>query len=415
MKKLIVMEEKKVSKKSRIFQPTVLEWSRYLVLDECLRDQHRCYYKEDLLKAVNRMLERCDYTPVSMRTIEDDLKFIKSDEGFKAVLAMRQDGHKKIYTYKDPRFSIMNLPMTDRESDLLSSTIIMLSRFRGLPNYHWLDHTLKMLRVKFNVKAKTASVTMDQNINLKGLDYFFERLYDACRLRLIVKIEYLRFDKMDKEPLTRVVEPYQMREWNNRWYLIGHEKEKEPRLAMVVVPIDRIESLDVESKEDRDKREESGEKFVKPSDETINAYFEDVVGVSRLPEGKAVIVRIKAWGLTAHYIETKPIHHSQKPTDEGEMTVEGPWYKKGSIKTRYKVFEMMVIPNESLIQTLLIYGNECTVMDPEPLTGKDADDKDEKKVYEEKKLAAEQIRSKLRARAEAILKYNCESQGIAPV
>ena len=56
---MAAMEEKK-KKKSREVQPTVLEWSRYLVLDKCLRDQHRNYYKEDLVKAVNRMLERYD-------------------------------------------------------------------------------------------------------------------------------------------------------------------------------------------------------------------------------------------------------------------------------------------------------------------------------------------------------------------
>lgn len=50
-------------KKSREVQPTVLEWSRYLVLDKCLRDQHRNYYKEDLVKAVNRMLERIHLCP----------------------------------------------------------------------------------------------------------------------------------------------------------------------------------------------------------------------------------------------------------------------------------------------------------------------------------------------------------------
>ena len=43
-------------RKHRTVQPTALEWSRYLVLDKCLRDQHRYYHMEDLVKAVNRML-----------------------------------------------------------------------------------------------------------------------------------------------------------------------------------------------------------------------------------------------------------------------------------------------------------------------------------------------------------------------
>lgn len=35
-------------KKNRSVEPTVMEWSRYLVLDKCLRDQHRYYHMEDL-------------------------------------------------------------------------------------------------------------------------------------------------------------------------------------------------------------------------------------------------------------------------------------------------------------------------------------------------------------------------------
>lgn len=80
-------------KKNRSVEPTVMEWSRYLVLDRCLRDQHRYYHMEDLVKAVNRMLERYDFYPVSDHTIKSDLKFMQSGEGFGAVLAKRYDGH----------------------------------------------------------------------------------------------------------------------------------------------------------------------------------------------------------------------------------------------------------------------------------------------------------------------------------
>ena len=375
------MEEKK-KKKSRATQPTVLEWSRYLELDRCLRDRMRRYRKEDLVEAVNRKLERYDYEPVSKRTIEGDLQFMMSEAGFGAVLETRYDGHTKIYSYEDKTFSIMNLPMTDRESDMLAATIAMLSRFSGMPNYQWLENTLRMLRTKFNVGDKTASVAMEQNKKLNGLADWFETLFEACRKRLIVTMKYSRFDRLDKEPATRVIEPYQMRQHNQRWYLVGREETKQPRLQMVVVPIDRIQEVQLESVEERDDREERGEKFVKPTDAMIEAYFKDVVGVSRLPEGEPVTVKLKAWGLTAHFIETKPIHHSQKVVGEGEMEVEGPWYKKNPIRVMYKEFELTVIPNEPLIQALLVYGNECQILEPESL------------------------RKDVVKRAQAILKYN---------
>ena len=352
-------------KKNRSVEPTVMEWSRYLVLDKCLRDQHRYYHMEDLVKAVNRMLERYDFYPVSDRTIKSDLKFMQSGEGFGAVLAKRYDGHTKIYTYEDPHFTIMKLPMTDRESDLLSATIMMLSRFKGMPNYRWLEHTLRMLRVKFNVGVKTASVALSQNEGLKGLDDWFEPLFEACRKRQIVTLLYNRFDRLEKEPTTRVIEPYQMRQHNLRWYLVGREDLKQPRLQMVVVPIDRILELSVESIEERDSRELSEGKFKRPTDSDLDAYFKDVVGVSRNPESKPESVKVKAWGLTAHFINTKPIHPSQDVIEEGHMI-----HPITGKDTGYMVFEWNVIPNEPLIQALLVYANECEIIEPKTLRDK---------------------------------------------
>lgn len=367
-------------KKNRSVEPTVMEWSRYLVLDRCLRDQHRYCHMEDLVTAVNKMLKRYDFYEVSKRTVQQDLKFMQSGEGFGVVLAKRMDGHEKIYTYEDPHFTIMKLPMTDRESDLLSATIMMLSRFKGMPNYRWLENTLRMLRVKFNVGAKTASVNLGQNEGLKGLDDWFEPLFEACRKRLIVTLLYNRFDRLEKEPSTRVIEPYQMRQHNQRWYLVGCERGKLPRLPMVVVAIDRILELKVESKEERDRRELSEGKYNRPTDAELEAYFKDVVGVSRNPESEPEPVKVKAWGLTAHYMDTKPLHPSQDVIEEGVM--KHPITGKD---TEYKVFEWNVIPNEPLMQLLLVYANECEVL--EPLT----------------------LREKLRKRAEAIVQNNIGS------
>ena len=336
-------------RKHRSAQPTALEWSRYLVLDRCLRDRNRYYHLEDLVDKVNEMLERYDFYPVSQRTVQQDLKFMQSGEGFGVELAKRYDGHTKIYTYAREGFSIMKLPMTDRESDLLKATIAMLGRFKGLPNYRWLEETLRMLRVKFNVSSRMGSVSLDQNEKLRGLDEWFERLFEACRKRLIVTMKYNRFDRLDKEPEERVVKPYQMREYNNRWYLVGFEERLYPRLPFVVVPIDRIVDLEVESVEERDSRELRGEKYRIPSEAEIDAHFKDIVGVSWWPEGEVKPVKVKAWGMAMHYLDTKPIHATQEVIETG---------------VDYKIFQWQVIPNEELVQALMVYADQMEVIEP---------------------------------------------------
>lgn len=52
------MTETEKKNRSRAASQTGIEWSRYMVLDRCLRDRVRYYHLEDLVEEVNRMLER---------------------------------------------------------------------------------------------------------------------------------------------------------------------------------------------------------------------------------------------------------------------------------------------------------------------------------------------------------------------
>lgn len=55
---------------------------------------------------------------------------------------------------------------------------------------------------------------MVRNYKLKGLDWL-EPLNEAYGKRLVVAIQYKRFDRMDKDATEWVVESYQMRHFNN--------------------------------------------------------------------------------------------------------------------------------------------------------------------------------------------------------
>ena len=341
------MEEKK--KKFRDVGKTLDAWSRFLILDECLRDRVNYYLLDELVDKVNDKLEEYGYDPVSKRTIQEDLKFMKSERGWGIELKSGITyGDYKLYHYADPDYSIMNMPMTQAESDLLAEAMAMLGRFRVMPNNTWLESALRMMQVKFNVDCDTTIAKPAQNDRLKGLDWF-EPLFEACRKRLIVTMKYNRFDRLDKEPEQRVVKPYQMRQYNNRWYLVGQEDAKLPRLPMVVIPIDRIVDLTIETLEEKKAREKEGGRYKVPTDMQIEAWYKDIIGVSRLPEGEPQPVRVKAWGLAAHYLETKPLHWSQE-VQEGEG---------------FKEFKWNVIPNEELVQALIVYADQIEILEGE--------------------------------------------------
>lgn len=354
--------------------------TRYLLLDECFRNKHAEYYFYDLFHHVNERLHDMDLEEVSERTLHDDIKFMRSKMGWEIKLAKDFAGRERIYHYEDMDYSILQMPLTASQSEMLGKTIQMLGHLQGMPNYEWLDQTLVLLREQFQVdNAGAGCVHFSQCDKLKGLD-FFTPLYDVLRRQQVVEVTYHRFGQPSRK---RIVHPYQLKQYNNRWYLIGLEERLRPRHKYAVLALDRMEKVKV--REDID--------FIPATTREVERYYEDIVGVSRLPEGRINEVLVKAYYPAAHYLETKPLHSSQK-----ELSVERLEFRDSlgveSLKSskvvgradgtpqEFKVFQWYVLENEELVQQLLVYADQIEV------------------------LQGDWVKAKLRERAQKILEMN---------
>ena len=78
-------------------------------------------------------------------------------------------------------------------------------------------------------------------------------------------------------------------------------------------------------------------------------YFEDIIGVT-LNESKTEIIEFEVVKKLWNYIETKPLHGSQKKKAFGENEV---------------VFTLDVIPNFELEKLILSFGEEMEVISPQ--------------------------------------------------
>jgi len=324
---------------------------RLLVLDRLLGGN--VYYDQKGLTAkVNQALEG-QGIHVSESTIRDDLEFLESTTGFNAPIKRWNDGHWKLIAYSNPNFSIMNMPLTYQQAQLLGRAIGMLNNIKGLPTFRWLEPMVAVLKQEFGVDGTPqGTVMLAQNENLTGLEWFGQ-LHEDIVQKIVVEVTYQRFGK---KPKTRAIHPYQLKQYNNRWFLIGAEEANQPRLTYVVVPLDRIKGV----------KELTREKYIpkEEGDNDFREYFQHIVGVSLLPEGEVKKVKVKVWYPNAWYMETKPVHWTQKVVEE-----TAPWIpaeKEGEKpKPGYKVFEMEVIPNEELVQQLMVYGDQLEVLEPE--------------------------------------------------
>lgn len=309
---------------------------RYRVLDRCFRNRRRMFFIDDLVEACNEELMAYDGSSVSKRQVQQDILFLESDAGGAIDLERCRDGHKVYYRYRDPDFSILNLPMSQEEAEQLSDTIQMLSRFNGLPQFTWMDEVLVRLKDSFQLDGTVSgSVAFAQNPDLKGIE-LFSPLFDAIVKKQVLSIKYHRFGKPSS---VRIIHPYQLRQYNNRWFLVGLEERLLPRIPLAIIPIDRIDEFKVA--EDVIFQEYRGADF--------DDYFYDIVGVSLHPEGRKERVVIKAFFPAASYIETKPIHPSQRILERGDG---------------YILFQLDVIPNYELETQLIAYADQAEIIEP---------------------------------------------------
>ena len=329
---------------------------RYKVLDRCFRDSRRRYYIEDLIEACNEELSNYDGSSVSERTIRDDISFMQRQAGGGIPLVKKYDGHKAYYMYSDRNFSIMDLPMSQSEAEMLSDTIQMLSRFKGLPNHEWLEATIAQMKSTFNLdNAQQSSVSFSQNEDLRGLNYF-SRLYEAIASHQVVSLQYHKFTG---EAWERLVHPYQLRQYNNRWFLVGKESAVSDVLPIVVVPLDRIDDYKILE----------NEKF-SPIKGDVENYFKDIVGVSPKFGESCQHIVFKAYHPANSYIVTKPIHHSQRVVERHDD---------------YTILSLDLIPTYEFETIMLTYADKCEILEPLDL------------------------REKIKERAKNIVKF-CESE-----
>lgn len=309
---------------------------RYKVLDSCFRNRRKRYYIDDLVDACNDALYDAYNVGVSERQVREDIRYMESDLGYSAPIERGRDGHCVYYRYRDSNFSIIDMPLSQREMELLTDTISMLSRFKGMTTYNWINETIAKLNEVFQFdEHAVGAVSFSQVENLKGLE-FFSPLFDAIVNKQTVLLNYKPYNKKVRE---RVVYPYQLRQYNNRWFLVGHEPRVREHINIMVYALDRIESFQLQPDvvyEDYDGSD-------------LDEVFKDIVGVSVPQGGTMQKIILKAKSTAADYIKTKPFHRSQVILEEDED---------------YTIFELNVMVNYEIETQLITFLHECEIIEP---------------------------------------------------
>lgn len=309
---------------------------RYQALDKCFRNPGRRYFWEDLLETCNQALR--DFDPscegIQRRQLLDDIRFLESEQGWSVSLDRHKEGKRVFYRYTDLKFSINNQPINETEANQLKSALLVLSRFKGLPQFEWINEIIPKFEQSFNFRPESREIIgFDHNEYLRGLEYIGE-LFNAISYRKVLSIRYQPFQS--PQPYIYLLHPYYLKQYNARWFLLGYNPEYG---KVTTVALDRIEAV-----------EETGAYYTSDKNLNFQEYFDDIVGVSRQEDEKPVKVEIFVTKELAPYIQTKPIHGSQKRVSQNEQGL---------------IISLQVIPNFELEQVILSHGEKVTVLEPE--------------------------------------------------
>lgn len=147
---------------------------RYQALDRCFASRGMHYFWEDLLDAVNEAIY--EYTGkdkgISRRQLFEDIKYMESDQGWAIPLERNTEGKRVWYRYSDPDFSINKRPLNEDEASQLKEALLTLNRFKGMPQFAWVDELVARLESGFGLKQGSERfIEFEENPYLKGSEH----------------------------------------------------------------------------------------------------------------------------------------------------------------------------------------------------------------------------------------------------
>ena len=262
---------------------------------------------------INMLWEDCPLSngPIPLRTFHEQRKGIKEMFGVEIVC---DRSHGNVYYVKNP--------------EVLEKQKVA----------KWLLH-------KYSIPQEFATfISMKDRVLLEEIPLgttLLNPIIEAMQKNVELQIDYQRYESEQEEYNLQEfhVQPYALKVFNRRWYLLGYIKEKHD---LRTIALDRILDLKILSTS-----------FELPEDFDARKYFANVVGIFVNNDLPVTKVMIRAYGTQAEYLRSTPLHKSQA---------------EGRSKYReFAEFTYRLCITPELVSQLLAMGDKVEVLEPEEL------------------------------------------------
>lgn len=160
-------------------------------------------------------------------------------------------------------------------------------------------------------------------------------ILEAMKENRVVNVTYRPFNQ--EYGYTFPIEPYCVKLFENRWYVLGLNNRKEIK----IYGLDRLDCVEL-----------SGETFKMPKDFSVSEFFSVYYGVVIGSGEKPQKIVVRAHKDHKYYLKSLPLHHSQRLIEEHET---------------YADFGLYLSPTYDFVMKLLQVGSMVEVISPDSL------------------------------------------------
>ncbi len=311
---------------------------RYRIIDGVLKNKYHPYPSIEKLRA------KCEEglfgsqggEHLSMSTIEKDLRAMREDIslGFEAPIKYSR-AHKGYY-YSQEDYTIQNIPLNNEDVDAIKLAANTLFNFRESPLFSQFKFAIEKIFDRLNISEEVQDDRINNLVQFDSYpDYpgkeFLADIYGAITNKTRIEITYQKFNST--EQTARVLNPYLLKEYQHRWYVIGYSDEKKKIITYALDRIKKIEVLDYQF--------EVVDAF-NPDD-----FFKYSFGITESktkPSNITLKFNLKQLG----YLQTKTLHSSQKIT----------------LFDDHFILKLQLVPSFEWYEKLLSYGSRVEVIAP---------------------------------------------------
>ena len=307
---------------------------RKKILNQMFRT--RAFTLQELILRVEEKLGKS----ISKKTIQNDIRAIKEE-------AEQQEAELKCensrYFYEPRNFNLFEVKVNPDTIERVKLAASILKQIPGLDLHEELSEVFEKYEMRVsNLKEDDQFIQFDTRPDYTGAKYLSEIL-ESIKGETVIQFAYQPFTS--DTPIVVTVHPYLLKEWNNRWFLIGlpeHLREKSEyefhqygleRIQDKIIPIKKVGFY-------------RHHRF----DETT--FYKNVIGVTVPKDAQIEKVILRFSLARSKYVETNPLHRTQKT---------------GKVTKIHKVFSYDLILNPELETIILSYGSDVEVIEPETL------------------------------------------------